>query len=287
MSAEKLAFLQNFYTDVTLYVPAEPATDPLVAAPLPAVAAVAAAPAVAIEAPATPADSPAAQPAQPAVVIEQPAATFERSAAPYNHSAEGSERAAAPFNQSAEDSGRSAGALGGPTTAAPALSAMPAKPAVPPAAAPVPVAAAPVAPAVSAVPPVMLTQFTTLGSNAEGVVLLFRLPHEQFLKLHRNVFLNKMLQALGFVLADVVLVNVDSDLPVALINLRRELAATRIIAFGRNLLDATLRNTQIYEPVLFPNLNLAFLASATVDLVEYDVSLKKRLWPGLQRMFLG
>ena len=29
------------------------------------------------------------------------------------------------------------------------------------------------------------------------------------------------------------------------------------------------------------------LASATVDLVEYDVSLKKRLWPGLQRMFLG
>ena len=131
----------------------------------------------------------------------------------------------------------------------------------------------------------MQTRFTTLGSNAQGVVLLFRLPHEQFLKLHRNVFLNKMLQALGLVMADVVLVNVESELPVALVNLRRELAATHIIAFGKNLLDTTIRNTQIYEPVLFPSLGLSYLASATVDLVEYDVSLKKRLWPGLQRMF--
>ena len=109
----------------------------------------------------------------------------------------------------------------------------------------------------------------------------------QFRKLHRNVFLNKMLQALSLVMADVVLVNVESELPVALANLRRELAATHIIAFGKNLLDTTIRNTQIYEPVLFPSLGLSYLASATVDLVEYDVSLKKRLWPGLQRMFLG
>jgi hypothetical protein len=149
---------------------------------------------------------------------------------------------------------------------------------------PAPPAAGPAAPAV---PPVMLTPFTTLGSNAQGVVLLFRLPAEQFMKLHRNVFLNKMLQALGYVMADVVLVNVESDLPVALTSLRRELAATHIIAFGKNLLDATIRNTQIYEPVQFPGLGLSYLASATVDLVEYDVSLKKRLWPGLQRMFLG
>ncbi len=141
--------------------------------------------------------------------------------------------------------------------------------------------------AAPAVPPVMLTQFTTLGSNAQGVVLLFRLPQEQFMKLHRNVFLNKMLQALNLVMADVVLVNVESELPVALVNLRRELAATRIVAFGKNLLDATIRNTQIYEPVLFPSLDLAYLSSATVDLVEYDTSLKKRLWPGLQAMFLG
>ena len=142
-------------------------------------------------------------------------------------------------------------------------------------------------PAGPAVPPVMRTQFTTLGSNAQGVVFLFRLPSEQFGKLHRNVFLNKMLQALGLVMADVVLVNVESELPVALANLRRELAATHIVAFGKNLLDTTIRNTQIYEPVQFPSLGLSYLASATVDLVEYDVSLKKRLWPGLQRMFLG
>lgn len=137
-----------------------------------------------------------------------------------------------------------------------------------------------------AVPPAMLTPFATLGSNAAGVLLLCRLPREQFVKLHRNVFLNKMLQALGFVMEDVLLVNVESELPVALANLRQQLDATHIIAFGKNLLDVTIRNTQIYEPVLFTNLNLSYLASATIELVEYDVSLKKRLWPGLQAMFL-
>ena len=132
----------------------------------------------------------------------------------------------------------------------------------------------------------MLVTFATQGTRADGVVLLVRLPHEQFLKLPRNVFLNKMLQALGLVMADVVLVNVESALPVALVNLRKELAATRIIAFGKNLLDTTIRNTQIYEPVQFASLNLSYLAAAEVELIEYDNSLKKRLWQGLQRMFL-
>jgi len=251
MSAEKLAFLQNFYTDVTLYVPAEP--EPAVmppAAPLP-----------------SPETHPAPPP-KPLRAVTLPPTGFSKPSA-------GLERLASGITQPVFSLEAPAPHLPAPP---PLLAAEP-KPA-----APKPVPSAPVA-AAPAVPPVMLTPFTTLGSNAQGVVLLSRLPQEQFGKLHRNVFLNKMLQALGFVMADVVLVNVESELPVALVNLRRELAATHVIAFGKNLLDATVRNTQIYEPVLFPTLNLSYLASATVDLVEYDVSLKKRLWPGLQRMF--
>ncbi|MBD2769022.1 hypothetical protein IC235_14105 [Hymenobacter sp. BT664] len=236
MSSGKLAFLQNFYTDVTLYVPAEPSVSP---------------PASSL----APAEGPAATPSQPT-----PPGHLQPAPAP---------AAPAPTMHLPPDAG-----------SFPAANAPGAAPANKPAIAP-----SPVTPTEPAVPPVMLTQFTTLGSNAQGLVLLFRLPHEQFLKLHRNVFLNKMLQALGLVMADVVLVNVESELPVALVNLRRELAATRVIAFGKNLLDVTIRNTQIYEPVLFPSLSLSYLASATVDLVEYDVSLKKRLWLGLQRMF--
>ena len=133
----------------------------------------------------------------------------------------------------------------------------------------------------------MLTTFSTLGSNAQGVVVLFRLPPEQFKKLPRNVFLNKMLQALDLVMADVVLVNVESHLPVALANLRKEIAAAQVLAFGRNLLDVAVRNTQIYEPVQFASLGLSYLAAAEVELIEYDNSLKKRLWQGLQRMFLA
>ncbi len=257
MSAEKLAFLQNFYTDVTLYVPAEPAAAAPISAPPPA-----AAPAPA-EAASTPPSRPSAAPELPSAAPNRPPAAISQSTKGFSHPSAGLERLTTGFTQPAAAPEPATG----PSAPAPQLAA--------------PASAAP------AVPPVMLTRFTTLGDNAQGVILLFRLPPEQFVKLHRNVFLNKMLQALGLVMADVVLVNVESELPVALVNLRRELAATRIIAFGKNLLDATLRNTQIYEPVLFPTLNLAYLSSATVDLVEYDVSLKKRLWPGLQAMFLA
>lgn len=118
-------------------------------------------------------------------------------------------------------------------------------------------------------------------------MLLVRLPAEQFVKLPRNVFLNKLLQAIKLVMADVVLVNVEGPYPVALENLRKEIAATHILAFGKNLLDVTVRNTQIYEPVQFPAVGLSYLAGAEVEMIEYDVSLKKRLWGGLQRMFLA
>nr|GFD19374.1 hypothetical protein [Tanacetum cinerariifolium] len=85
-------------------------------------------------------------------------------------------------------------------------------------------------------------------------------------------------KAIGLVMADVVLVNVEGPYPVALQNLRKEIAATHIMAFGKNLLDVAVRTTQIYEPVQFPAVGLAYLAGAEVEMVEYDTSLKKRLW---------
>ena len=248
MSSEKLAFLQNFYTDVTLYVPAEPGTT------------ADAAPVAAAVAPVTAAPTPPVAPRPPAA--SAPAPEPRRSSMPstgFSKPSAGLERLTSSI-------------LSFPVAAAPAFAAGPAGP--------TPAGSNPT------VPPAMLTPFATLGSNAAGVLLLCRLPREQFVKLHRNVFLNKMLQALGFVMEDVLLVNVESELPVALANLRQQLDATHIIAFGKNLLDVTIRNTQIYEPVLFTSLNLSYLASATIELVEYDVSLKKRLWPGLQAMFL-
>jgi hypothetical protein len=133
----------------------------------------------------------------------------------------------------------------------------------------------------------MLTTFSTLGDNAQGIVLLVRLPAEQFRKLHRNVFLNNLLKAINLVMADVLLVNVEGPYPVALANLRKEIAATCILAFGKNLLDVAVRTTQIYEPVHFPTQGLNYLAGAEVEMIEYDSSLKKRLWAGLKAMFLS
>ena len=293
MSAAKLAFLQNFYTDVTLYVPAEPVPVPD-------------SPTSAIVSPSEAPNRPVGPPEAAAGASNRPAGGNNPPAAPFAQAAGDSNPSAGPFNRSAGDGNHSAGSFnrsaGGllPPSApaglppvAPAGLPKPAVAPLPPATAPsVPVSGAPapqpLAPTLlpaPAVPPVMLTTFATQGSNAHGVVLLVRLPEAQFLKLHRNVFLNKMLQALGQAMGDVVLVNVESHLPVALVNLRRELAATRILAFGKNLLDTTIRNTQIYEPVQFPSIDLAYLASAEIELVEYDNGLKKRLWAGLQRMF--
>jgi hypothetical protein len=256
MSAEKLAFLQNFYTDVTLYMPAEPggaATPPATQASTP-------------ETSPTPVISQAPANAQPQNT-SKPNGLAERLARPE----EALPRPALPKSIPTATQVNLTDRLASAAASTPAPAATP--------------TSAPTGP--SNVPPAMLTPFSTMGDNAQGIIMLFRLPTEHFQKLHRNVFLNKMLQALGYVMADVVLVNVESELPVALASLRRQLAATHIIAFGKNLLDVTIRNTQIYEPVQFPTLGFSYLASATVDLVEYDVSLKKRLWPGLQRMFLG
>lgn len=256
-----LAFLQNFYTGVTLYMPAEtderpaPAPSPALASPAPA----AAAPAPAAPVAATPAVAapPLARPAPPVLA--------ESSAAPI--------LAAAKLPSL-------------PGTQLPPLPALPgASP--PPAARPAPAPPSGAPTEAPAVAPYLLTTFATLGNNPQGVVLLVRLPPEQFQKLPRNVFLNKLLQAIKLVMADVVLVNVEGPYPVALQNLRKEIAATHILAFGKNLLDVTVRNTQIYEPVQFPAVGLAYLAGAEVEMIEYDVSLKKRLWGGLQRMFLS
>jgi hypothetical protein len=253
--AGTLAFLQNFYTDVTLYMPFEAHER----APEPAAEAE----------PTTPAATPVTRPAAAApVALPAPVPTPPVVAPPV---AAAPAPLPVPVAAVASKLPSLSGAGLGNSLAMPPAAAPPAS--LPPTAAPV--------------APYLLTTFATLGSNAQGVVVLVRLPPEQFVKLARNVFLNNLLKAIGLVMADVVLVNVDGPYPVALQNLRKEIAATHILAFGKNLLDVAVRTTQIYEPVQFPSVGLSYLAGAEVAMIEYDTSLKKRLWSGLQRMFLG
>ena len=260
--AGTLAFLQNFYTDVTLYMPIEAEERELATPTASEVAPASSMPVQPAAAPVLPVAAPAVAPRVPA-----PAPPVAAPVPPLPPIA-----AAAPAGKLPSLAG---GGLTSPPTAAPSA----------PAAAPTTPLSAP-APAPAPVAPYLLTTFATLGDNAQGVVLLVRLPAEQFKKLPRNVFLNNLLKAIGLVMADVVLVNVDGPYPVALQNLRKEIAATHILAFGKNLLDVAVRTTQIYEPVQFPSVGRAYLAGAEVGMIEYDTSLKKRLWTGLQRMFL-
>ncbi|RSK49945.1 hypothetical protein [Hymenobacter rigui] len=135
--------------------------------------------------------------------------------------------------------------------------------------------------------PVAHIPFSTLGSNPHGLVILVRMPAEQFRKLPRNVFLNNLLKALRLVMEDVVLVNVEHEkYPVALCSLRRELTARQFLAFGKNLLDVAVYTTQPYEPVLLYG-DTAFLGAGEIDMLEYDAGRKKQLWQAVQRMFLS
>jgi hypothetical protein len=271
--AGTLAFLQNFYTDITLYVPFEaderlPVSE-VVSTPAPASLAPASAAPQLVPVPVpTPASTPtiavpAAPVATPPIVAAPPVAAPTLVVVPPIVAPPAPTPIAAPASKLPSLAGTGLGAT----------------PPTPP--------QRPTNPEPALVAPYLLTTFATLGDNAQGIVLLVRLPTEQFKKLPRNVFLNNLLKAIGLVMADVVLVNVEGPYPVALQNLRKEIAATHILAFGKNLLDVAVRTTQIYEPVQFPAVGLAYLAGAEVEMVEYDTSLKKRLWAGLQRMFLS
>ncbi|GAA3939908.1 hypothetical protein [Hymenobacter algoricola] len=257
-----LAFFQNFYTNVSLYVVPEPGpaaiTPPLAVAPLLAVAPPAtAAPApVAPPPPAAPLLPPVAP--VPTVVVSAPAPPAPAPAP-----------VAIPIPS------------GLPSLVAPAAP-RPTPPLAPP-----PAAAAPAdAPPQRTAPPLTETPYSTLGSNANGLVILVRLDAVQFQRLPKNVFLNNLLKAIRLVMADVVLINVESHLPVALSTLRRQLAAKQVIGFGKNLLDVAVYKTQLYEPVLLVN-DVAYLPAAEIELLEEDNSRKKLLWQAMQRMFLG
>jgi hypothetical protein len=171
-------------------------------------------------------------------------------------------------------------ASNGPLFSVPTLAELPAAPAAP-ASQPGRVQPTPTQSPVAHIP------FATLGSNPNGLILLVRLPPEEFKKLPRNVFLNNILKAIRLVMEDVVLVNVEHEkFPVALCTLRKTLAAKQFLAFGKNLLDVAVYTTQPYEPVLLFG-DTAFLGASEVKMLEYDAGRKKQLWHSMQRMFLA
>lgn len=270
--AADLAFFQNLYDGVSLYVVPEPTGQAAAAAVAPLAASVVA---PLPEAPATVTAGPAAPAASlTAAVTPEPARPEPPPARPV----------AAPEVPAAAQ--RPSPASLPPAPVAP----------VPPAREPVvltlaelPAAAAAPAGRVQPTPtqsPVAHIPFSTLGSNPNGLIILVRLPENEFRKLPRNVFLNNILKAIRLIVEDVVLVNVEhATYPVALCTLRQTLGARQFLAFGKNLLDVAVYTTQPYEPVLLFG-DTAFLGAGEISMLEYDAGRKKQLWQAMQRMFM-
>ena len=278
-TSDSLAFFQNFYTDVSLYVVAEPVAAALpvstelvavtpVAMPSPAPLAVTATAAPAVPLP-TPAPTPSVRAeATTAALSKLPSLAGLPLPAPTPN----------PISVAVPVAPELAPAPG-PLFAAATLAELPAAPAAPPSQ-PGRVQPTPTQSPVAHIP------FSTLGSNPNGLILLVRLPPEEFKKLPRNVFLNNILKAIRLVMEDVVLVNVEHEkFPVALCTLRKDLAAKQFLAFGKNLLDVAVYTTQPYEPVLLFG-DTAFLGASEIKMLEYDAGRKKQLWHSMQRMFM-
>ncbi|OUJ74891.1 hypothetical protein [Hymenobacter crusticola] len=252
-----LAFFSTFYTNTSLYVVEEPATELL--APVAPVVAAAVPPIVPLPVVATPQPSPVATVAAPTPKPTPPVVPPAPSKLP----------SLAGLN------------LQSSPTPAPKQAPEPSPVPTPP---PAPVPSAPRQPTATS-SPVASTPFSTLGSNPNGLIILVRLDPVRFQRLPKNVFLNNVLKAIRLIVEDVVLINVESHLPVALSTLRQTLAAKQIIGFGKNLLDVAVYKTQLYEPVLLVN-DVAYLPAAEIELIEEDNSRKKLLWQAMQRMFL-
>ncbi|RPD45876.1 hypothetical protein DNI29_17155 [Hymenobacter sediminis] len=278
-TAATLAFFQNFYTDAALYVVAEPAATSTPASSLEAAA----------PTPTAGLNPPPVTPLLPAAPVAPAAPPALPGKLPSLSSLPSVEATTAPPPAPAA-----------PPTPAPVPASL-APPTPPPAVetprqatnltvAQLPAAAAAPAGRVQPTPtqsPVAHIPFSTLGSNANGLIILVRLPAEEFKKLPRNVFLNNLLKAIRLIVEDVVLVNVEHpSYPVALCSLRQHLAAKQFLAFGKNLLDVAVYTTQPYEPVLLFG-DTAFLGASEISMLEYDAGRKKQLWQAVQRMFMS
>ncbi|WP_375435406.1 hypothetical protein [uncultured Hymenobacter sp.] len=283
-TADSLAFFQNFYTNVSLYVVAEPAapsvappqlaataTTTAAAAPVATAVAAVAAEAVLPPSPLVPRveAAPTVVPIGPAV--PPPTASKLPSLANLTLTPPPPLPVPTPATLAADP---------GPLFSAAILAELPAAPAAP-ASQPGRIQPTPTQSPVAHIP------FATLGSNPNGLLILVRLPADEFRKLPRNVFLNNILKAIRLVMEDVVLVNVEHEkFPVALCSLRKDLAAKQFLAFGKNLLDVAVYTTQPYEPVLLYG-DTAFLGASEIKMLEYDAGRKKQLWQAMQRMFLA
>ena len=279
MNNAALTFYQQFYADLTLYVVPDGATNtPADSRVAEATAAteVAAVPTSASLAPVPTSPPPVAAPAvnpQPVVAAPTSVPPVSQPVAPISPP-----RTVVPVPPATLP-------VVPPRTVVPVAPAVaPAPPVAPPRTTVTPPPVSPAPPQRTA-PPLTETPYSTLGGNARGIVILVRLDAVRFQRLPRNVFLNNVLKAIGQIVEDTVLINVESHLPVALSTLRQQLAARQIIGFGKNLLDVAVHKTQLYEPVILAG-DAAYLPAAELDVIEEDHGRKKLLWNAMKRMFL-
>ncbi|WP_162053849.1 hypothetical protein [Pontibacter pamirensis] len=128
-------------------------------------------------------------------------------------------------------------------------------------------------------------KYEIAGANAKGVVVLVTLPDDEFNKLPKLQFLQKILGAIGLQPADVAYVNNKTGATALFEDLQQALQVNYIISFASRL-DTTLPHDKftLYHPVIVGDVPVVF--SQALSMLENDQEHKKLLWNALQQVFL-
>ncbi|WP_242928103.1 hypothetical protein [Pontibacter vulgaris] len=127
--------------------------------------------------------------------------------------------------------------------------------------------------------------YESIGNDAKGLVVLVTLPEPAFIALPKSEFLQRILQAIGYQIADVLFVNNVSGKVVVFEELAAAYKVNYIISFASRL-DTALPHDKftLYKPVVVGEVPVVF--SQSLEVLDKDQEQKKHLWNALKQVFL-
>ncbi len=130
----------------------------------------------------------------------------------------------------------------------------------------------------------ILNELTFLGNNKKNIVIIISNATTPYLEDNEFTLLSNVLGACKLTLADIALINVYNKDSEAIQNTINLLKAKIVMMFGVEPLDIGL-------PMNFPHFqiqsfnNLKYLGNTTLQSLENDKELKKKLWVCLKELF--
>ncbi|MGW8123574.1 hypothetical protein ACV07N_13020 [Roseivirga echinicomitans] len=141
---------------------------------------------------------------------------------------------------------------------------------------------APPAPVVAEPAEVYIKPLPTEGNNLKHCLIFFEASQPQ-LEVPKKAFLLKILASVKRSLDDVLLINLKEASPEQIEAVLNEFNHRHVLVFNSKKLDA-YTDPKLYE--VKEDRKKFYMKADDLGAIESDVTLKKAIWAGLQKMFL-